>query len=300
MNIRQLQYILEIAKEGSVTAAAANLFISQPSLSALLASVERDMGTKLFDRSVSPLALTLAGQKYVECAERILGAYNELRHDIDELRDPKTGFLNIGCGPQQSPFIIPVVLPVMGQRYPKARFNLVEEPKAVLEDRLVKGTLDVIICSEIKEYPNVDSIVLSDEEVSLMAPLGFGPARAKRLKRRQFPVIDLNEVADQPFVLMKRGHNLRSLQDTAFSEAGVNPRVILETDSWQTCLRLVEAAMAFTILPYSRMAPVDSPVRMLSLPQAHYRHTVIYHRRHTYYPELLREFIQVTRARLKI
>ncbi|MDR1386159.1 MAG: LysR family transcriptional regulator [Propionibacteriaceae bacterium] len=296
MNMRQLQYILRIAQEGSVTGAAASLHISQPSLSALLASVEKEMGAKLFDRSVTPLALTQAGEKYVTAAERIISVYSDLQHEIDDLNDPGAGFLNVGCGPQHSPFVIPTVLSPLMKRYPKARFNLVEDFKAALEERLLKGSLDVIICSELKPHPNILSHTLTNEEVVLLAWHDFESQTAEPAAGRLFPVIDPRELIDRPFVLMKRGHNLRVLQDLVLERIGLAPHPMLETDSWQTCLRLAQTAMAFTILPYSDPAPGGETVRKLSLPYPLFRHTVVCRRKNSFSSVLLDDFIETAQA----
>ena len=78
MNLKQAQYIKTIAECGSVTAAAKKLFVSQPSLSQMLRQVEQEIGLPLFDRSVSPLRPTYAGEKYLHAADRMLAANAEL------------------------------------------------------------------------------------------------------------------------------------------------------------------------------------------------------------------------------
>ena len=72
MNPKQAQYIKTIAQCGSLTAAAKTLFVSQPSLSQMLRQIETEIGLPIFDRSVSPLRPTYAGEKYLQAAERIL------------------------------------------------------------------------------------------------------------------------------------------------------------------------------------------------------------------------------------
>lgn len=296
MNIRQLHYVLQIAKEGTVTAAAASLRISQPSLSTLLAGVEKEVGARLFDRSVTPLAVTPAGEKYVAAAEKIISAYNDLQHEIDDLNEPGAGFLNIGCGPQHSPFVIPVLLPTLMKKYPRARFNLTEDSKTNLEERLLKGSLDVIVCSELRPHPNILSRTLTDEEAVLLAPSDFESRTATPADGRQFPVVDPSELGSVPFVLMKRGHNVRAMQDLVLERAGLAPEPMLETDSWQTCLQLVQAAMAFTILPYRDSAPGVQLVQKLSLPDPYFRHTVVCRRKNSPPSALLKEFIRTAQA----
>ena len=78
MNLKQAHYIRTIAQEGSITAAAKKLYISQPSLSQMLKQVEAELGVSLFDRSVSPFRPTFAGEKYLQTAGIILAASQRL------------------------------------------------------------------------------------------------------------------------------------------------------------------------------------------------------------------------------
>ena len=72
MNIRHIQYVLSILREGSITAASKKLFVSQPALSQTIKQIEQDLGAPIFDRNTDPISLTCAGQKYVEAAQRML------------------------------------------------------------------------------------------------------------------------------------------------------------------------------------------------------------------------------------
>ena len=79
MNLKKLKYIVTIAELRSISKAANELFISQPSLSSILSNLEKELGVTLFNRSTSPLSLTYAGEKYVETANKILSLENNLK-----------------------------------------------------------------------------------------------------------------------------------------------------------------------------------------------------------------------------
>lgn len=72
MSFKKLKYIITIAECRSISKAACELFISQPSLSSILSNMEKDLGVSLFDRSTNPISLTYAGEKYVETAKKYL------------------------------------------------------------------------------------------------------------------------------------------------------------------------------------------------------------------------------------
>lgn len=292
MNIRQMRYIIEIAKEGNITTAANNLYISQPSLSSLLANVEKELGAKLFDRSTTPIVLTYAGEKYIEAAIKILGTCDELQHMIDDMQESVTGLLHVGCSTQQSPFFVPIIMSTIMKRYPKVQLQLTEESPGVLEKSLLNGSLDVILCGESVNHPNFVRLPIKDEEIVLLAPTDSTvPIIPCTNCSQGFSCVDLRAMQDVPFVLMKKRHQLRKMQDRILEENGCKPNIILETSNWQTCLRMVTSGIAFTFLPYVESEIPVGQICLYSLPKEYHRKTFLFHRKNTYYSKVLDAFI---------
>ena len=294
MNERQMRYVREIAKEGNITAAAQNLFISQPSLSNLLSNIEKELGAKLFDRSASPMRLTFAGEKYIEAAEKITGTIHELRHQIDDMSNSLTGRLYIGCGPQLSSFLVPAILPVLMEQYPGVQFKLTEASRETLEEHLLNGTLDVLLSSGIFNHQHIECIPLIQQELLLLAPKEFKSRTAKKIDGRIFPCIDLRSCGAIPMTLMKKGHQTRKIQDRVFAENHYIPNIILETDNAHTCLRMVESGIAFTVLPNMRDKQSDGKITKFSFENAHHHQICLCYRKAAYFPKILGSFIQVT------
>jgi DNA-binding transcriptional LysR family regulator len=299
MNERHLLYVMEIAKEGNITAAAQNLFITQPSLSNLLTSIEKELGAKLFDRSVSPMTLTCAGEKYIEAAEKIMGQLQELRHQINDMNDSFSGRLHIGCGPQLSSFLVPVILPVLMEQYPGIQFKLTEAGRETLEERLINGTLDVLLSSGIINHQRIECIPLIKQEIILLAPDNFKPRAVKEISGRPFPCIDLRACGTMPMVLMKKGHQTRIIQDRIFFENHCMPNIILETDNAYTCLHMVERGIAFSILPNMKIKQNIKKIEGFSFEKEYYHQISLCYRNNAYFPKIVGAFIQVTRAVLQ-
>ncbi|MDR1903244.1 MAG: LysR family transcriptional regulator [Treponema sp.] len=293
MTDRQLEYILAIAKEGNITGAAQKLNISQPSLSNLLAAVERDIGAKIFDRSLSPMRLTCEGEKYVQTAENILGSLKDLRRQIDDIQDSSQGRLSLGCGPLLSPFVIPVILPALIHQYSGVLYELTEDSPAVLEKQLLSGMLDLIFSGRMINHSAVECEPLYREEMLLFAPSGFKPAVLSKTNKKAYPVVRLQSLGKAPFVLMKPRHQLRIIVERIFSEARYVPHTILETDSWETCLRITESGIAFTILPDARREIKSEKFQKFSLDGSHYRHTFLCYRKNARFSKVMTEFIQL-------
>jgi DNA-binding transcriptional LysR family regulator len=292
MTDRQLEYILEIARQGNITTAAQKLHISQPSLSNVLAHVEDEAGAKFFDRSLSPMPLTYAGELYVETAKKILAAMDEFRQHIADVRDARTERLNIGCGPQQSPLIIPVILPLLLKSYPGVRYHLTEDSPSLLEEQLLAGALDVVFRGGKVRNPAVKNVLLLREAMLLLAPkaLGFSDGGGKNAV---YSRADLHKAGKVPFVLMKRNHQLRIMIDRIFADMEYSPHIILETDSWETCLHMVKAGIALTILPYARRDIEDRRVCKYRLQDKYYRPTFLCYRKNATLSKVMSECINI-------
>jgi DNA-binding transcriptional LysR family regulator len=249
MTDRQLEYILTISEEGNFTVAAEKLFISQPSLSALLAKVEADYGAKLFERSTSPVRLTYAGECYVQAARQILTIQKELRDKIFDIQNEEAGKLTVGCGQHTSSDIFPLIIPVFKRRYPKIQLNLLEDNVSYFEKLLIADSLDLVFTTAPIYNNAIQSVPLYAEEVLLFTPPSL-PVGGRVMAHQAFPVCDMAFFKEQPFVLFKKGRYLRHLSDRIFEDSKIVPCIILETNSWETCLSMVEKGLACTLLPY--------------------------------------------------
>ena len=130
MNIKQAQYIQTIANEGSITAAAKKLYISQPSLSQMVRQVEKELGVTLFDRTSLPLRLTYAGEKYLECAHAMIVANDRLENQLQDIRQENSGHLRLGISVQRGMRILPLAMPKFIARYPNVSLELRETHSA--------------------------------------------------------------------------------------------------------------------------------------------------------------------------
>lgn len=250
MNDRQLRYILTIAEEKNLTAAARKLYISQPSLSNLLEHVETELNVRLFQRTSAGMTLTDAGRLYVDCARQILGLLRSLELQLDETRKFQHGSISIGCSHQLSPFIFPKIVPAIRKQFPHYLIHLYEDRMSRLQERLLSGELDIVFLYNEAPLNKIKHVSISSEKLYLLAPLWFESDSIRTINGIE-TLTDFSALQNQPFSLFKKGHYLRTYSDKIFAENSFEPFVILETDNWQTCITMVESGEAFSILPFS-------------------------------------------------
>ena len=140
-----MNYVYEVYKERSFSKAAANLYISQPSLSATVKKVEERIGAPIFDRSVSPIQLTECGRHYIKAVEEIMDTQSRFENYLNDLNELKTGQIAIGGSNLFASYILPPVITRFTQKYPLVKVHLVEANTPQLVDQLFRGTLDMVI-----------------------------------------------------------------------------------------------------------------------------------------------------------
>jgi DNA-binding transcriptional LysR family regulator len=214
---------------------------------------------------------------------------------MDDILEANAGRLNIGCGPRLSPYIIPRILPQFLRLYPEVQVNLFEYERPVLEQKLITGNLDLVFTT-MTNPPNkgIDFVRLYDEEIMLITPNNFQPNISAENGSKK-AVVQLESLREQPFVLLKTGHQMRKHIDRLFEESGFLPKIVLETDSAETCLRLVECGIACTILPVgARMIPENTPVKLHSMQPRYYRNLCICNRKGGYMAKTMKLFVDLS------
>jgi len=240
MNLKQALYIRTIAEEGNITAAAKKLYVSQPSLSQMVRQIEGEYGVTLFDRTVSPLRLTYAGEKYLQAANAILAANDRLENELREIRQENSGLLRLGISVQRAIQILPVALPWFTMQFPKVSVDLREEGSARLEKLLEDGEIDLALAAIESVSPRLSYTLIEKEIIGVLAGRGADIAQ-------QVPPgtpITLGMIREDAFVSLKPGHSVRVVQDALFRAEGLRPQILLETDSLEVAKRVAIQAGA--------------------------------------------------------
>lgn len=292
MTDRQLKYLITLAEEKNMTAAAQKLFVSQPSLSYLLSYVEKELGTELFNRNTNPLSLTEAGEYYIEAARKILSIKRDMENRISDITATHKSTLQIGCGTQLSAILYPEVLPAFIRNHPNVTLKLVEDHFVNLCAQFARGELDLVVANRPIEDGMVESALLYKEEISLIAP------ESARLKSTTDctninPIIEIDELRRIPFVLVKQGQNLRRNINEFFDAYNIKPHIILETNNWETCYRMVAQNIGFSIIPYTDLFKplAESNISRYSLPGFPCRDIRIFWSKRNYRAENLIHFV---------
>lgn len=288
MELRQLQYAVQIAAEKNFSRAAEKLHIAQPSLSQQLSKMEKELGVLLFQRSTNSVELTYAGSQFVEKAQRILDTVEQLRKEMEDISQMRKGKLVVGSLPITGSHILPLVLPVFQSRYPEIEIVLTEDTSAHLEELTAQGKTDLSMLSLPLLDSSLSCEVLFEEEVCLAVP----PSHP--LSHTPDANVALEQLADEPFIVLKRGQGFRQIAVDLCAQAGFAPKIVFESSNIETVQSLVAAGMGVAFVPEmitrsqrSRFIP-----QYLHLDGRPYRTLVIAHRKGRYLSKAAQAFLE--------
>lgn len=241
MNSKKLKYIITIAECKSISKAASKLFISQPSLSSILSSIEKSLGVCLFDRSTNPLSLTYAGEKYVETARKILSLENNIRKELIDISNMKKGKITIGIPAVRGTHVLPLILPKFKEEYPFIEVHIIEGDSNYLEECLLSGKVDLVLTSLPSTNKKITCELLYEEKIMLACKKGY--LDSSYLLDGSSNIVNLNNLKDVDFILTKKNHRIRKLTEHLFDLYNFTPKILLETSNTATAFRLATSGI---------------------------------------------------------
>lgn len=173
MNFLTMDYFVALAEERNFTHAAMRLHITQQTLSAHIAALEKEVGAPLFVRHV-PLELTYAGQTFYRYAVDIQKDYRSLRQTLAGVTNQESGEIRIGTAAARERTILPELLAAFQEQYPRIRFLLTEGSNLNLRQRLLDGQIDLAIALFGKSVPGLELYPFIRKRLSSSVLLSFG------------------------------------------------------------------------------------------------------------------------------
>ncbi|QRQ78067.1 LysR family transcriptional regulator [Glutamicibacter protophormiae] len=244
ITLKQIEYLLAAAETGSVTAAAAKLFLSQSAVSTALAELEQSLGAQLFIRHPRGMTLTNAGREALADGRRILGSVQEMRETARANSDSLVGGLSVGCYSTMAPVLLPRVIDGFLKRNPQVDLSFVEGSHSMLAEQLRSGAIDLAIVYDydIRELKHPDEFTL--HRVDAMAPHVLLPPDHRLAERKK---VNLHELVGEDLILFDLapgGEYFLSL----FQHFGLEPKVRFRTTSFEMVRAMVARGLGYSIL----------------------------------------------------
>lgn len=243
MSLRQYEYALAVAEQGSVTAAAELLRVAQPSMSQQIRGLERELGVKLFDRTPTGLVPTAVGRAFLREAEVAVSASRRARATAragaDELVGELVIAVQMGFGTRQ----LPGALGALRRRFPQLEVTVFEEPSSEELERLCRrGVLNLALMAACERTP-ADAHHIGDEEFVVV--LGAGHPRLASDR------VELRELAGEPWVRFDRDSALDAVLQNVLRNNELAPATAARVSQTATAVRWAAHGLGVTLVPAS-------------------------------------------------
>lgn len=277
MDIRRMLVLVEVARAGSLTAAAANLNYTVSAVSQQIGQLEAEAGQPLIERRPRGVTLTGAGQAVVRHAEKIERIVSAAHEELRDIAGLNTGTLRLGTVPTVTESFLPTAISTFRERHPGVDLRIHSAQLSGLDRLLESREIELAITWE-REGPEASpetgkntELIFRDPNV-LLVPANHGLAAQS--------TVHMDELRHEPWII-RTSPNVLTLLQTACEAAGFDPIVTFEARSYQEAQAMVAIGMGIALVPQLSLYTLRSDIRVLSIisPSPPARRIVLAHRR---------------------
>ena len=240
MNIYQLRYYIAVVEEGTISAAARKLNLSQPPLSTQIKLLEEEVGTELFIRGARQITLTPAGRRFYQYALEMTDIERQALEEIRDMGRGGTGTVHLGCISSAHVKEVYEGLDAFHRQYPLVRLRIVEGNTLELEEKLARNELDAAFVRTPETFKHVERLPLRQDPMMASGKRAFFSEIPSHRK------LIMKDLAACPLILYKRWEaRIRDL----FSHAGRQPQIVGVADDLRTCLMMADYGLGISVTP---------------------------------------------------
>ncbi|WP_260854126.1 LysR family transcriptional regulator [Paraburkholderia sp. BCC1886] len=241
-----MRSFVHIARVGSFSRAAAELYIAQPALSRQIAKLEAELGTSLFVRYGRGVRLTSAGAQLLERAEIILNYVAQTAEHVRESSDRLTGHIALGMPPAVGTKVSAPIVEAFRERWPAVGLHMREGLSSSLQEWLLDRRVDIAIVYNQPPLEAFDIVPLCSEAMVVV-----GPPDRPGIEMRSDTPLRIRDLAELPLIVPGFPHANRRVLEQAAVQHGVHLRIVLEVDSVTLTKALVQRGLGYSLLTYT-------------------------------------------------
>jgi DNA-binding transcriptional LysR family regulator len=249
MDIRQLTYFLEVARQQSMTKAAEVLHVSQPALSKMVKGLEEELDMTLIIRSNKSSEVTDAGKIVVEYAKKMIALMNEMTTTLSDMTNLQHGSIHIGIPPIAGSLFFPKVIAEFHKAYSNIKIDITEYAAPRLTKKVLDGEIELGIAVLPIEETDFQIYPIVSEKMKLLVHIDH-PLSTKK-------VVHLKELENDEFIFYNEEFALHDIIWRQCINEGFEPNILFKSSQWDFMSEMVAANLGVTILPESLCSRVE-------------------------------------------
>ena len=260
---RDIDYVIAVAECGSISQAAEMLYISQPSLSRYISSLEHDLGVGLFVRTINGTELTEAGKIYLKYAKEIKLLRGTMEHELRKFKQANMNRIRIGMTLNAASLSIFNVAEKVKQRYPGCRVELFNIMSKDIEESLKEKKYNFVIGPDVEKNPDFGYERFSSDPFVLIVPERYDISRyVEHRVDSCFPYINMGILPSMDFVLQEESTSVRKgierlVQHTKYK---ITPKLLVTSSP--LAVQAAESGLGCCVVNVGHLAYVNHAERL--------------------------------------
>lgn len=253
MNLKQLEAFVQISESGSFSKAAKELFLTQPTISAHISSLEKELNVRLFIRNTKEVSLSDDGKDLYRYAKQITDLEKAIEERFYMDSDDGKHFITIAASTIPAQYLLPKVLMCYRERYPKEQIKIMETDSSEVVTQVVDHMVDVGFTGTVLEKKHCKYIPFYKDELAVITP---DTPEYRILKEQNRD--DIDWIKRKPLILREEGSGTRKEAEKQLKNAGISMEdldIVASIANQETIKKSVKQGMGITVL--SRLAAED-------------------------------------------
>lgn len=253
MNLKQLEAFVQVSESGSFSKAAKELFLTQPTISAHISSLEKELNVRLFIRNTKEVSLSDDGKDLYRYAKQITDLEKAIEERFYMESDDGKHFITIAASTIPAQYLLPKVLMCYRERYPKEQIKIMETDSSEVVTQVVDHMVDVGFTGTVLEKKHCKYIPFYKDELAVITP---DTPEYRILKEQNRD--DIDWIKRKPLILREEGSGTRKEAEKQLKNAGISMEdldIVASIANQETIKKSVKQGMGITVL--SRLAAED-------------------------------------------
>lgn len=253
MNLKQLEAFVQVSESGSFSKAAKELFLTQPTISAHISSLEKELNVRLFIRNTKEVSLSDDGKDLYRYSKQITDLEKAIEERFYMDSDDGKHFITIAASTIPAQYLLPKVLMCYRERYPKEQIKIMETDSSEVVTQVVDHMVDVGFTGTVLEKKHCKYIPFYKDELAVITP---DTPEYRILKEQNRD--DIDWIRRKPLILREEGSGTRKEAEKQLKNAGISMEtldIVASIANQETIKKSVKQGMGITVL--SRLAAED-------------------------------------------
>ena len=252
MNLKQLEAFVQVAEEKNFSRAAKELFLTQPTVSAHIASLEQELNVRLFVRNTKEVELSADGKKLFGYAKQMVELQRQIEMEFDSSRKESSTLIKIAASTVPSQYLLPKVLARFGKEFPKVQLKVAETDSKRVVEQVQDNRADIGFTGTVLDKKDCVYLPFYEDELVLVLP--DTEEYREKLKEQE----GLSWICSENLILREEGSGTRQEAENKLAKLGFEKedvKIQASVENTETIKRLVSSGMGISIL--SKLAVED-------------------------------------------